>query len=78
MTDRFILYDGESGTELLERSMVEHIHSYLVENGMLSGKNEGRKYHIVSQESGYSLEVDKNTSQRDFREYSDKCLMTLD
>lgn len=77
MTDRFALYD-EEGNEICEKQLLGHIQTLLVENNMLKGENENKKYRIVSLVSGYELQVTKDTSLDDFREFNFKCEFALD
>ena len=78
MTDRFILYDVETGAEILERMQVEHMYAFIVGNGLLKGENKGKHYRIVSQVSGYAIDVDMNTTQEEIRKYSVSCQMAID
>ncbi len=77
MTDEFTLYD-EDYNEVLIRKMVEHIHLAIIEQGLLEGKNADRHYIVSSDVSGYEMKVDRNTTQEEWRAYTDKCLMALD
>lgn len=72
-TDRFILTD-ESGKVLTEKSMVEHIKVFIDE----MKPDAEKRFKVKSEVSGYVLEVTEKTTQDDWREYADKCLMALD
>ena len=72
-TDRFILTDA-SGKVLAEKSMVEHIKVFIDE----MKPNAEQRFKVKSEVSGYTFEVTNKTTQDDWREYADKCLMALD
>lgn len=73
MTDRFILKD-ENGNTIVEKAMAEHIKVFLDE----MKPEPGREFIVKSVVSGYELKVTDATTQEDWREYRDKCLMALD
>ncbi len=77
MNDEFTLYD-EDGNEVMSRRMVEHINLAINEQGLLKGEKRERHYTVVSDVSGYKMEVNKDTKQEDWREYAEKCAWALD
>ena len=73
MTDRFTLKD-ENGNIISEKTLVEHIKVVLDE----MKQDAGRKFTVKSEVTGFVLEVTGTTTQEEWREYADKCLMALD
>ena len=73
ITDRFILTD-ESGKILTQKNMAEHIKVFLDD----MKPDAGRKFKVKSEVTGFVFEVTDETTQDDWREYADKCLMALD
>lgn len=73
MTDRFTLKD-ENGNIISEKTLVEHIKVVLDE----MKPDAGRKFTVKSEVTGFVLEVTGTTTQEEWREYADKCLMALD
>ena len=72
-TDRFVLRD-EFGKVLAEKSMVEHIKVFIDE----MKPDAEQRFMVKSEVSGYVFEVTDKTTQSDWREYADKCLMALE
>ena len=72
-TDHFVLKDKD-GNVINEKNKVQHLKVFLDEKGI----GEGEVYHIRSEVSGYELEVTKDTTAEEWREFADDCLRALD